>query len=91
MGLAMEPTELRYSIFVHEGKSTFWAYCPEFDLIASGGTAEEARQTMEALIEEYLEQVQQLLNTRLVFGNNDWNVDLLLLRVLANSKDRVVN
>lgn len=87
----MEPTGLHYSIFVHEGKSTFWAYCPEFDLVASGGTVEEARQTMEALIEEYLEQARKLLNTRLVFGNNDWNVDLLLLRALANHKDRLAN
>jgi len=87
----MEPTELRYNIFVHEGKSTFWAYCPEFDLVASGGTAEEARQTMVALIEEYLEQIQHLLDTRLVFGGDDWNIDLLLLRTLAKAKNRTVN
>jgi predicted RNase H-like HicB family nuclease len=54
----MEAGQMRLSIFVHEAKGTFWAYCPEFDLTASGSTAEEARESVMALIDEYLAEVR---------------------------------
>ena len=54
----MDGGQLRLSIYVHHTRGAFWAYCPEFDLAASGASAEEAREAVLTLIDDYMEQVE---------------------------------
>lgn len=86
----MQAGELRLSIYVHEAKDAFWAYCPEFDLVASGPTAEEAREAVVALIDDYMSQVKRLPGDRMIFGKTpqDWDEALITASL---RKDRVVN
>lgn len=52
-----DESQLRLNIFVHHTKGSYYAYCPEFDLAASGASAEEAREAVLTLIDDYLEEV----------------------------------
>jgi hypothetical protein len=86
----MEAGQLRLNIYVHEAKGAFWAYCPEFDLAASGPTAEEAREAVIALIDDYMSQVKRLPGDHTVFGKGpeDWDEALITASL---RKDRVLN
>ncbi len=86
----METGQLRLSIYVHEAKGAFWAYCPEFDLTASGPTAEDARQAVITQIDDYMSQVQRLPGDRRHFGSEPSDWDTALISASLN-KDRVLN
>jgi hypothetical protein len=44
----------RLSIFVEQEGERFRARCPQFSLVATGRTAQEAHEAMLAMIEEYM-------------------------------------
>ena len=82
----MDAGQLRLNIFVHQARGTFWAYCPEFDLVASGATAEDARQAVVALIDEYLSQAQHRPGDANPFADEpeDWDTILIGAGLDAN-------
>jgi hypothetical protein len=88
--MRMETGQLRLSIYVHETKGSFWAYCPEFDLVASGHSADEAHQALLALIDDYVTQVQRMAGDRphVRLEPEDWDSALI---TGALNKDRILN
>ncbi len=75
----MDSGQLRLNIFVHEAKGTFWAYCPEFDLVASGATAEAARRAVMALIDEYMADAQHRPGDSNPFADEPQDWDSVLI------------
>ena len=86
----METGQLRLSIYVHEDQGAFWAYCPEFDVTASGLTAEDARQAVVIQIEDYMSAIQRIPGDRRAFGSEPADWDTALITASLN-KDRVLN
>ncbi len=75
----MDAGQLKLNILVHHARKTYWAYCPEFDLAATGNTAEEARQAVLTLIDNYLEQAMHRpgdLGPR-PMNDTDWDDELI--------------
>ena len=75
----MDHGELRLSIFIHQLRGAFWAYCPEFELSASGSSAEEAREAVLELVDDFIGDLHQQHGDRdpLASPDTDWDAALI--------------